>query len=167
MIKYQSAYFQVVFILYAPYGNGHPDAHYIEHMQGADQLMVWVGLTGNGDLLGPHFVNGNLNTREYLRIVRHNVIQREFRNLGINLQDVWWQQDGASSHTSNQTINYLRGRFSQKLISKRGDFSWPPRSLDLAIPDFFLWGYIKDQIWKVPRNQQPSDLNQLRAAIVR
>ena len=154
-------------VRYAPYGDGHPPDHYIEHVQGADQLMVWVGLTGNGDLLGPHFVRGNLDTREYLRIVRYNVIQREFRNLGMNDGDVWWQQDGATPHTSNQSMNYLRGKFPGKLISKRGDFPWPPRSPDLTILDFFFWGYIKHKIWNVPRNQQPTNLNQLQAAIVR
>ena len=71
------------------------------------------------------------------------------------------------SHTSNRSINYLRERFQGRLISRRGDILWPPRSPDLAVPDFFLWGYIKQEIWKVPRNQQPASWRQLRAAITR
>ena len=43
-------------IRYARYGQGHPQDHYIGNRQGADEVLVWVGLTGNGDVFGPHFV---------------------------------------------------------------------------------------------------------------
>ena len=36
---------------------------------------------------------------------------------------MWWQQDGAPAHTSNVTLQYLRGQFSGRAMSKRGD--WP------------------------------------------
>ena len=61
----------------ARYGQGHPQDHYIGNRQGADQVLVWVGLTGNGEVFGPHFVRGNLDTTEYLRIVRYNIIQQD------------------------------------------------------------------------------------------
>ena len=51
-------------IQYAAYGQGHPDDHYIEFKQGADQVMVWMGLTGDGKVLGPHFVQVRFNTIE-------------------------------------------------------------------------------------------------------
>ena len=37
--------------------------HYVEFSRRNDQIMVWVGLTGAGIVLGPHFVCGNLDTR--------------------------------------------------------------------------------------------------------
>ena len=92
---------------YSKYGQGHPPDHYIGHQQGATQVMVWVGLTGDGRLLGPHFIDGNMDSQEYLRIVRYNVVQREFGALGINPENVWWQQDGTPAHTSNQSMHYL------------------------------------------------------------
>ena len=46
--------------------------------------MVWVGITRNGVIFGPHVVRGRLDTREYIRIIRYNVIQREFPRYGIN-----------------------------------------------------------------------------------
>ena len=79
--------------------------------------MVWIGLTGNGRVSGPHFVNRNLNSREYLRIIRYNVVQREFAALEINPENVWWQQDGAPAHASNQSMQYLRGHFPGKVTS--------------------------------------------------
>ena len=152
---------------YTRYGNGHPDDHYIGRKQGAGQVMVWLGLTGHGDISGPHFAENNLNTREHLRIIRYNVVQRYFVNKGIDRNAVWWQQDGAPAHTSNESMQYLRGQFPGKVISKRGDFLWPPRSPDLAILDFFVWGHLKHKIWTVPRNQKPRNIDELKRAIRR
>ena len=53
---------------------------------------------------------------------------------------MWWQQDGASAHTSNVALQYLRGQFPGRVMSKRGDWPWPPRSPDLAVCDFFSVG---------------------------
>ena len=145
-------------VKYSKYGQGHSPDHYIGHQQGAAQVMVWVGLIGDGRVLGPHFIDGNIDSQ---------YVQREFGALGINLENVWWQQDGVPAHTSNQSMHYLRGQFPGKVISKRGDVIWPPRSPDLAILDFFLWGYLKHKIWSVQRNQQPSNIEQLKESIRR
>jgi len=29
-----------------------------------------------------------------------------------------------------------------------GDIAWPPRSPDLTVPDFFLWGFLKDRLFR-------------------
>ena len=50
-------------IRYARYGQGHPTNHFVEFEQGADNVMVWIGLTRAGVALGPHFIQGDLNTR--------------------------------------------------------------------------------------------------------
>ena len=115
-------------IKYAPYGNGHPADHYVELAQGTDQVMVWVGFTRAGVVLGPDFAERNLDTREYLRIIRYYVIiQREFHIHNIDRNNIRWQQDRAPAHTSNATMQYLRGQFPLRLMSKHGD--WP-----LAMP---------------------------------
>ena len=152
-------------IRYSEYGHGHPEDHYVEFQQGNDQVMVWMGLTGAGHVLGPNFIRGNLNTREYIRIIRYHVVQGDFRRLDINRENMWWQQDGAPAHTSNQALHYLRGRFPGKVISKRGDWPWPPRSPDLSVCDFFLWGYLKHQIWS-QHNQAPQNIRDLRTSII-
>ena len=51
------------------------------------------------------------------------------------------------------------------MISKRGDHPWPPRSPDLTVCDFFLWGYMKQFIWTKPQNRLPSNLRELKIAI--
>ena len=38
------------------------------------------------------------------------------------------------------------------------DVEWPPRSPDSTPCDFFLWGHLKNEVYKTP----PTDLQELR-----
>jgi hypothetical protein len=40
---------------------------------------------------------------------------------------------------------------------------WPPKSPDLTSPDFFLWSYLKDTVYR----SNPRDLKQLKMNITR
>ena len=35
-------------------------------------------------------------------------------------------------------------------ISRDGPTPWPPRSPDITLLDFFLWGYVKDKVFLTP-----------------
>ena len=58
----------------------------------------------------------------------------------ITLDDVWFQQDGATAHTARDTMQLLREHFPERLISLRGDLPWPACSPDLSPCDFFSMG---------------------------
>ena len=45
--------------------------------------------------------------------------------------NVWFQQDGATAHTSGCLIGILREMFPSHLISSCSDISWPAQSPDL------------------------------------
>lgn len=45
---------------------------------------------------------------------------------------MWFQQDGATCHTANATMDILHERFEGMVISRGGDVNWPPRSCDLT-----------------------------------
>ncbi len=70
----------------------------------------------------------------------------------------WFQQDGATAHMVREMIAFLREFFGDRLISHP---NWPPRSLDLTPPDFFLWRYVKDKIFHNP----PSTMDELKLCI--
>jgi hypothetical protein len=55
----------------------------------------------------------------------------------------WLQQDGATSHTANSTMEKLKQFFDDRIISKN---LWPPRSPDLTPRDYILWGYLKQAV---------------------
>ena len=63
------------------------------------------------------------------------------------MDDVYFQQDGATCHTISETIGLLCEKFPGQMISRKGDYNWPPRSCDLTSLDFFLWGYVKDKVY--------------------
>jgi len=52
----------------------------------------------------------------------------------------YFQQDGASCHTSNESMTEIERFFDDWIISKA---LWPPRSPDLIPPDIFPVGRLK------------------------
>ncbi|GFU98025.1 histone-lysine N-methyltransferase SETMAR [Trichonephila clavipes] len=64
-----------------------------------------------------------------------------------DVQELWFQQDGATCHTALATIDLLKGTFGDRLISRFGPVNWPPRSCDITPLDYFLWGYVKSLVF--------------------
>ncbi|GFW65087.1 putative transposable element [Trichonephila clavipes] len=69
----------------------------------------------------------------------------ELNNHGV--QELWFQQDGATCHTARATVDLLKDTFGDRLISRFGPVNWPPRSCDLTPLDYFLWGYVKSLVY--------------------
>jgi hypothetical protein len=59
-------------------------------------------------------------------------------------------------------MNALREIFPGRLVSLRGDVGWPARSPDLSLCDFFLWGYLKEKVFK----HRPHTLPELKERII-
>jgi len=74
-----------------------------------------------------------------------------------------FQQEGATCHTATDTINLLHTKFPGRVISRKGDVNWPPRSCDLTSLDYFLWGYVKSQVYK----NNPQSIPELKDEIIR
>ncbi|GFT60046.1 hypothetical protein TNCV_2687251 [Trichonephila clavipes] len=55
-----------------------------------------------------------------------------------DVQELWFQQDGATCHTARATIDLLKDTFGDRLISRFEPVNWPPRSCDLTPLDYFL-----------------------------
>jgi len=94
-----------------------------------------------------------LNTARYLEIFNEFVDQlddEEFRN-------GYFQQDGATCYTSNESMTEIESFFDDQIISKA---LWPTRSPDLSPPDFFLWGALKGKAYaNKPRTIQGHENN--------
>jgi hypothetical protein len=91
------------------------------------------------------FFDETINAERY-----QNLLTQFIALLEENERDCWLQQDGATPHTANTTTTFLHEFFGERVIG--GGF-WPPRSPDLTPPDFFLWGCLKDRVYRNnPRN---------------
>ncbi|GFW24868.1 uncharacterized protein TNCV_1961321 [Trichonephila clavipes] len=79
------------------------------------------------------------------------------------IEELWFQQDGATCHTARATIDLLKDTFGDRLISRFGPVNWPPRSCDLTPLDYFLWGYVKSLVYA----DKPQTLDHLEGNIRR
>jgi len=70
------------------------------------------------------------------------------QRLGVETQTLWFQPDGTMAHTARAAMRVLNEMFPVCVISQRGNIEWPARSPDLNTCDFFLWGYLKSQMYK-------------------
>jgi hypothetical protein len=107
-------------------------------------------------IIGPMFLDTTVTSQVYIEL------SREFVNL-LDDQELtlgYYQQDGATSHTSGLSMAEVESFFKDRVIS-RG--LWPPRSPDLTPPDFFLWGHLKGLAYM----NKPRTLDELRENIRR
>ena len=64
-----------------------------------------------------------------------------------DIDNIWFQHDGATCHTAEVTFNVLSPVFKDRIISRRVDAVWPPRNCDLTSLDYYLWGAVKDNCY--------------------
>ena len=64
-----------------------------------------------------------------------------------NIGDIWFQQDGATCHTAKATLDVWRPIFADRIISRKADAVWPPRSCDLTPLDYYLWSTVNDEFY--------------------
>jgi len=55
-----------------------------------------------------------------------------------------------------------RATMFRTVISHFGDIAWPARSPDLTVQDFFLWGFLKDRVYR----RHIMTIQELKQAIV-
>ncbi|GFW22978.1 putative transposable element [Trichonephila clavipes] len=113
---------------------------YVEKPLHPEKLTVWCALWAGG-IIGPYFfkndeghnvtVNGDL-----YRAMINNFFIPELNNHDV--QELWFQQDGATCHTARATMDLLKDSFGDRLISRFGPVNWPPRSCYLTPLDYFL-----------------------------
>lgn len=135
-----------------------------ERTQFPQKLNVWAGILGD-HIVGPFFINGNLNAETYLNLIQNEILPAVQNLPNINLNQVWFQQDGCPAHNSLRVRELLDQYFQGRIISTTGDIRWPPRSPDLSVNDFFLWGYIKEIIYKFQATRA-NNLHELRIKII-
>ena len=128
-----------------------------DYRRNDDRHQLTVGLMGNGNIIGPFFFQQNLDGESYLEMLNEQVVPalRRMGRLGPNrngrFQRLWWIQDGAPQHRRIIVTERLRQLFGERVVALNHAVEWPPRSPDLTPLDFFLWGYIKSEVYTTPR----------------
>lgn len=113
---------------------------------------VWCAISQRR-VIGPIFFEKSVDSDTYT-----NIIQDFIALLEEDERYAWFQQDGAPAHTAGKTMKVLAEFFEDRVISKG---KWPARSPDLSPPDFFLWGYLKDNVYR----NKPETIDKLKEEI--
>ncbi|GFX24155.1 transposable element Tc3 transposase [Trichonephila clavipes] len=106
---------------------------YVETPLHPEKLTVWCALWAGG-IIGPYFFkndeghNVTVNDNRYRAMITNFFIP-ELNNHDV--QELWFQQDGATCHTARATIDLLKDPFGDRLISRFGPVNWPPRSCEI------------------------------------
>lgn len=129
------------------------------------KVIVWAAMSRQG-IIGPYFFKDNLGQAQTVTSERYCHMIKTFlspaiQNHGGYNRNTFFQQDGATPHVTNASLDALDQLFPGRIISRRGDINWPPRSPDLTPADFFLWGHLKCKVYTQP----PQDLRELKQKI--
>ncbi|GFU87872.1 transposable element Tc3 transposase [Trichonephila clavipes] len=122
---------------------------YVETPLHPEKLTVWCALWA-GVIIGSYFFKNDEGHNVTVNGDRYRAMIPDFFIPELNnhdVQELWFQQDGATCHTARATIDLLKDTFVDRLISRFGPVNWPPRSCDLTPLDYFLWGYVKSLVY--------------------
>ncbi|GFV39750.1 DDE_3 domain-containing protein [Trichonephila clavipes] len=122
---------------------------YVETPLHPEKLTVWCALWAGG-IIGPYFFKNDEGHNVTVNCDRYRAMITSFFIPELNnhdVQELWFQQDGATCHTARATIDLLKDTFGDRLISRFGPVNWPPRSCDLTPLDYFLLGYVKSLVY--------------------
>ncbi|GFV51852.1 transposable element Tc3 transposase [Trichonephila clavipes] len=144
------------------------------YRSGCCMLNVWKfkhPAIGKGGTMKAHFwLNGYVNKQNCRiwseanpRVYVETPLHPEKLTVWCALWELWFQQDGATCHAARATIDLLKDTFGDRLISRFGPVSWPPKSCDLTPLDYFLWGYVKSLVYA----DKPQTLDHLEENIRR
>ncbi|GFY05054.1 uncharacterized protein TNCV_561861 [Trichonephila clavipes] len=104
---------------------------YVETPLHPEKLTVWCALWAGG-IIGQYFFkndeghNVTVNGDRY-RAMLTNFFIPELNNHDV--QELWFQHDGATCHTVRATIDLLKDTFGDRLISRFGPANWPSKIL--------------------------------------
>ena len=111
-----------------------------------------------------HVIDGNLNGEIYRDILK-NEMPTLHENLRLEVRpNMWFQHDGCPVHYSIVAREVLDHDFNSHRIGGAGPVNWPPRVPNFSSPDFFLWGYLKDKVYKQEPTTRENMIDRIRNA---
>lgn len=123
--------------------------HHFHHTPLHDlKVGVWCAVSARR-IIGPIFFHQTVNSERYIANIFNPFVAaltEEETTYG------YFQQDGATAHTSRRTMDHIHTIFTPDRVVSRGQSdlspSWPPRSPDLSVCDYFLWGTLKAKVYR-------------------
>lgn len=107
---------------------------------------------------------GHLNGDIFQRFLNED-LDNILENIPLGLlRRMWFQLDGAPAHFSIGVRHTLNEKFPGSWIGRQGPVPWPAKSPDLTKLDYFLWGYVKDLVYRIPPTTPENMRERIREA---
>jgi hypothetical protein len=68
------------------------------------------------------------------------------------IDELVFMHDGAPPHFALSVRSWLNRKFAGRWLWRRRPQEWPERSPDLTSCDFFLWGWVKEEVYNTSHN---------------
>jgi len=135
------------------WGEENPHAVVERDTQMRAHVTVWCAISSSA-IVGPYFFEEGRRavtvTGARYSAMLESFFLPELHRRHVDVSKAWFQQDGATPHTTRGVLQYLQGVFPNRVLSKGTAVPWPPRSPDLSPADFYLWGHVKAQVYQSP-----------------
>lgn len=112
--------------------------------------MAWAGIIAD-QIIGPFFFDAHVNGDTYLEMLTDYVLP-ELHRSGFDSSQICYMHDGAPAHITADVRQSLDDNFESWIGRGEGEnkiLAWPPRSPDLNMLDFFLWGVLQHRVHMV------------------
>lgn len=130
------------------------------------KVTVWCALSASG-LIGPYFFEKTITSDAYKAVLDQYFVPTAHGMNGID--GYFFMQDGARPHRTSKVFEVISEHFDDRIIGldslkhTGNGMDWPPYSPDLNPLDFYLWGCLKDKVYRVA----PKTIAELKEAIGR
>jgi hypothetical protein len=99
-------------------------------------------------LLGPLVFPGCLTGAVYLQFLQEKLPQLlEDLPLVVRYRTVF-QHDGTPPHFNRAVVAHLNVHSPERCVGRGSMYPWPPRSPDLSLLDYCIWGWMKDIVYQ-------------------
>jgi hypothetical protein len=98
-----------------------------------------------------------VTSQRYVNMLETFLAPRLHSLPNLDIQHTW-----ATSHTARQSMPAVKRLFGDRIISRNANIAWPPRSPDLSVCDYFLWGHLKSVVYQTRPKTLPSSRLRLK-----
>lgn len=125
-------------------------------------INVWAALIDDV-LIVPVILPTTLNSERFLSLIRDELpfLLEEVPLATRRRERMFLQMDGCPAHYGRNVRSFLNENYANRWIGREGPVGWPARSPDLTPLDYFLWGTMKQKVYRTTVNTKAELQNRI------
>ena len=96
-------------------------------------------------VIGLFFFAGTVDHKKYIKVLEKFLTKAQKEK---QIDEHRFMQNGAAPHRHKDVLSLPNRKFENRVIALGTCFAWPLYFPDLNPYDFFLWGYLKDSVFR-------------------